>query len=103
MSAITKMKSVRDEVKELLVYGAKYRNDDALLVAAYYYKKMGSKLHDISAVEFLQILVKGSLPFPDTITRVSRKLKEKYKDLRDEHWELRQKMEKEVRREINDL
>jgi hypothetical protein len=101
--SIHKLQSIQDEVKELLTFGAKYRDDDALLVAAYYYKKRGSALHTMSAVDFLQLLVNGSLPFPDSITRVRRKLQEKYKDLRGSNYAIRQHLETEVRRDINAL
>lgn len=103
MSQINKIRSVQTDVESLLLEAQKYRDSDALLVAAFYYKLKGKKLHGISAVEFLKLLVDGLLPFPDTITRCRRKLQEKRPELRGKTWKKRQELEKEFREDINEL
>ena len=50
-----------------------------------------SKAKDIS--EFLAELLEGKISFPDTVTRVRRKLQEKHKILRGEKWDVRHNLE----------
>ena len=57
----------------------------------------------MSAIDFLQIMVNGNLPSPDTITRARRKIQEKHPELRGVNYVERQKLEKQVRENINKL
>lgn len=43
--------------------------------------------------DVLQSLIAGSLSHPETLSRVRRKLQEKYEDLRGEKWASRHRME----------
>lgn len=103
MSKLLKIESLTKGVRNLLEKDEKYRDDDALLVAAYYYERRGKELHRITAVNFLQMLVDGILPFPDNITRARRKLQEHNPHLRGKIYKIRQELEKEVREGINEL
>lgn len=91
---------VQEQVKILLETYPKLRDNDVRLVASYYYNNI-SNINQISAIDFLQIMVNGNLPSPDTITRARRKLQEKHPELRGVNYVERQKLEKQVRQEIN--
>lgn len=93
---------VQEQVKILLETYPKLRDNDVRLVASYYYNNI-SNINQISAIDFLQIMVNGNLPSPDTITRARRKLQEKHPELRGVNYVERQKLEKQVRQEINKL
>lgn len=93
---------VQEQVQILLETYPKLRDNDVRLVASYYYNNI-SNINQISAIDFLQIMVNGNLPSPDTITRARRKLQEKYPELRGVNYVERQKLEKQVRQEINKL
>lgn len=91
---------VQEQVKILLETYPKLRDNDVRLVASYYYNNI-SNINQMSAIDFLQIMVNGNLPSPDTITRARRKLQEKHPELRGVNYVERQKLEKQVRQEIN--
>lgn len=93
---------VQEQVKILLETYPKLRDNDVRLVASYYYNNI-SNINQISAIDFLQIMVNGNLPSPDTITRARRKIQEKHPELRGVNYVERQKLEKQVRQEINKL
>lgn len=93
---------VQEQVQILLETYPKLRDNDVRLVASYYYNNI-SNINQISAIDFLQIMVNGNLPSPDTITRARRKLQEKHPELRGVNYVERQKLEKQVRQEINKL
>jgi hypothetical protein len=48
-------------------------------------------------------MVNGNLPSPDTITRARRKIQEKHPELRGVNYVERQKLEKQVRENINKI
>lgn len=93
---------VQEQVQILLETYPKLRDNDVRLVASYYYNNI-SNINQISAIDFLQIMVNGNLPSPDTITRARRKLQEKYPELRGVNYVDRQKLEKQVRENINKI
>lgn len=93
---------VQEQVQILLETYPKLRDNDVRLVASYYYNNI-SNINQISAIDFLQIMVNGNLPSPDTITRARRKIQEKHPELRGVNYVERQKLEKQVRQEINKL
>ena len=93
---------VQEQVQILLETYPKLRDNDVRLVASYYYNNI-SNINQISAIDFLQIMVNGNLPSPDTITRARRKIQEKHPELRGLNYVERQKLEKQVRENINKL
>lgn len=93
---------VQEQVQILLETYPKLRDNDVRLVASYYYNNI-SNINQISAIDFLQIMVNGNLPSPDTITRARRKIQEKHPELRGVNYVERQKLEKQVRQEINKI
>lgn len=93
---------VQEQVQILLETYPKLRDNDVRLVASYYYNNI-SNINQISAIDFLQIMVNGNLPSPDTITRARRKIQEKHPELRGVNYVERQKLEKQVRENINKL
>ena len=93
---------VQEQVKILLETYPKLRDNDVRLVASYYYNNI-SNINQMSAIDFLQIMVNGNLPSPDTITRARRKIQEKYPELRGVNYVERQKLEKQVRENINKI
>jgi len=71
-------------------------------VATYYYNNIPN-INEMSAIEFLEVMVNGNLPSPDTITRARRKIQEKHPELRGVKYEEKQKFEKQVRENINKI
>lgn len=102
---VNKMKSIKQDIKNLLIQDKKYRDDDALLVCRYYYNKCGGDetLKTMSAINLLNLLASKTLPLPDYITRVRRKLQEQNPELRGEKWAERHSLEEETCKEIHDL
>ena len=68
------MKSIKEDVRELLMTYPQYRDDDSKLISAFYYLKYGGKeaFESATAFEFLKDFANGRFPFPDSITRVRR-------------------------------
>jgi hypothetical protein len=101
---IYKLKNLSDEIHALLEMKEAYRDDDAKLVCAYYFQRLGgANLERMNAIEFLHLLAGGRIPFPDNITRVRRKLQEKHPELRGKEWGKRHILANEVRQNIGDL
>tara|TARA_R110000772_G_scaffold233800_2_gene345366 strand:- start:6020 stop:6289 length:270 start_codon:yes stop_codon:yes gene_type:complete len=89
-------------VKFLLEAYPKLRDNDVRLVATYYYNNIAN-INQMSAIEFLEVMVNGNLPSPDTITRARRKIQEKHPELRGVKYEEKQRLEVEFRQNINKL
>lgn len=100
---IQKLKSLQSEVELLLESNPRYRDDDAVLICAYYWTKLGKRLEVMSALDFLKLLSTGGLQFPDGITRVRRRLQEKNEHLRGANYLKRKNAETEIRSRIKDL
>ena len=102
---VDKMKKIKQDIKNLLIQDKRYRDDDALLVCRFYYNKCGGEeaFKTMSAINLLNLLAKKSLPFPDSITRVRRKLQEQEPELRGEKWEERHSLEEETSKDIHNL
>lgn len=99
------MKSIKDDVREIMQLSEDYKNNDNKLIAMYYYKKYGGKdvFESKSAMDFLKGFAKGQFPLPDSITRVRRKLQEQEPSLRGSAYKERHKNETEVRNNIHKL
>lgn len=102
---IEKMIKIKDDVRELLVKYPKYRDSDARLIAAFYYKKYGkdNAFQNMTAFEFLKLFANSEYVLPDAITRVRRKLQEEDKSLRGEKYKSRHTEEEDVRLNIHNL
>lgn len=99
-----KLKNLSDEIHGLLKVKETYRDDDAKLVCAYYYNRLGgSNLEQMTAIDFLHLLAGGRIPFPDNITRVRRKLQEKHPELRGKNWDKRHIVADNIRKTIGEL
>lgn len=99
------MKSIKEDVRELLMTYPQYRDDDSKLISAFYYLKYGGKeaFESATAFEFLKDFANGRFPFPDSITRVRRKLQEQEPLLRGEKYKERHHLEDDVRKNIHEL
>lgn len=102
---IDKMKNIKQDIRNLLISDDRYKDDDALLVCRYYYNKCGGEetFKTMSALSLLNLLAQKSLPFPDTITRVRRKIQEQEHELRGTKWNERHALEKEVSEHIHEV
>jgi len=102
---LKKMKSIKDDVREIMKLSEDYKNNDSKLIAMYYYKKYGGKdvFETKSAMDFLKGFAKGQFPLPDSITRVRRKLQEQEPELRGDAYKKRHSNEADVRKNINKL
>ena len=109
MSKIIRFKNVQPDVEKILRRAKKYRDSDGLLMLEYYKRKLASEekplpgISFLSAGEFIEKMIFGDLPFPDTITRVRRRLQEKYPELRGSEYLDRKKHAREVKTEIHGL
>lgn len=83
------LKAIARKVFSLLTDVPETRDNDKLLLVEIWRKESKS----LSAHGFFDELFQGLISFPDTITRVRRKLQEKYPSLRGEKWELRHRLE----------
>lgn len=98
---IHRLKSLQDEIHGLLKYKETYRDDDAKLICAFYYNRLGgSNLEQMSGMDFLNLLAGGNIPFPDNITRTRRKLQEKHPELRGKNYHKRKTDGDEMRNDI---
>lgn len=101
---IKKLKSLENEVADLLLRYPPYRDNDAKLVSAVYFTRIGQdKLDRMSGLELLVLISQGGLPFPDHITRVRRRLQEKNENLRGVSYKKRHGLADDVRKNIPDL
>lgn len=102
---VSKMKSIKNDVRELLMRYPDCRDNDSKLIAIFYYKVYGGKevFAKTNAETFLKDFANKKLPFPDTITRVRRKLQEQNVELRGEKYKERHGYENETRKDIHKL
>jgi hypothetical protein len=101
---VKKMKSIKEQVRQILIDYPQYRDDDHKLTCAYYFIMYGREsLESMTAMELLKQIADGRGPFPDTITRVRRKLQEQHPELRGERWNDRHGLAEETRLEIHEL
>lgn len=102
---VEKMKSIKNDVRELLIKYPHYKDNDSKLISAFYYFKYGGKnvLEKKTAMEFLTDFANGKFPFPDTITRVRRKLQESEPELRGENYKKRHQHDNDVKKSIHKL
>jgi len=102
---VEKMKSIKADVRKLLTIYPQYRDDDSKLISAFYYLKYGGReaFENATAFDFLKDFANGRFPFPDTITRVRRKLQEQEPLLRGEKYKERHHLETDVRNNIHEL
>jgi hypothetical protein len=105
MAIVEKMKSIKQDVRELLLAKKEYRDSDSRLITAFYYRKFGGKKYfaNKTALEFLYQIASGKFPLPDTITRVRRKLQQDDASLRGNTYEARHQYKRNVRKQIKDL
>ena len=99
------MKSLKGEIRQLLKDNDACKDNDAKLVATFYYKKFGGKavFEKKTAFDFLKALAESKIPFPDYITRVRRRLQEKEPELRGKKYKLRHNLSDEVTTNIHKL
>jgi len=102
---VEKMKSIKNDVRELLIKYPQYKDSDSKLVSAFYYLKYGGKkvFENKTAMQFLTDFANGKFPFPDTITRVRRKLQESEPELRGENYKKRHQHDDDVKKSIHKL
>jgi len=102
---VKKMKSIKNDVRELLIKYPQYKDSDSKLVSAFYYLKYGGKkvFENKTAMQFLTDLAHRKFPFPDTITRVRRKLQQTEPELRGNNYKIRHQHDAEVKKTIHKL
>ena len=89
MSEAFDLQAIGCKVFSVLTEKPEARDDDKVLLIEIWTKE--SKAKDIS--EFLSELLSGKISFPDTVTRVRRKLQEQHKSLRGDKWDARHNLE----------
>lgn len=102
------VKQIRQTTKKVKAYlksDAKYREDDEVLVARYWYDELvEQKLAPgvMTGIGFLKAYAEGRLTPADIITRARRKAQEDDTSLQGEKWNQRHGMAEDVRQHIND-
>lgn len=71
----------------LLKHSEEARDDDRLLLSVIWKNELGEE------IDVLKALREGRISNPETLTRIRRKLQEKYPDLRGAKWTVRHQME----------
>ena len=95
------MKTIKNKVEAILENYPQTRESDSRLVSTFlYYEVGGDKLKSMSAIDLLSLISNGSVPMPDAITRVARKLKEHNPSLRGKNDKARKQEEELVREQI---
>lgn len=102
---VKKMKSIKNDVRELLIKYPQYKDNDSKLISAFYFLKYGGRkiFENKTAMQFLTDFANKKFPFPDTITRVRRKLQESEPELRGENYKKRHQHDAEVKKTIHKL
>lgn len=80
----------------LLDMSPEYRDDSTLLVVAVWAHELGGKfqLQRMSALDLLNMVTSGKLKSPSEIINCSNRLQDTHKNLRGEHYEIRQQNSK---------
>ncbi len=91
------LKELAKKVHDILVNNPSTRDDDRLLIVELW---SSESLSD-SSKDFFDEMLKGYVSFPDTVTRVRRKLQEKNESLRGEKWVARHKMQRDITEDLN--
>jgi hypothetical protein len=95
------MKTIKSKVEALLQTRPETRESDARLVSTFLYFEIGKdRLTEMNGVDFLAMIAEGTVTHSDAITRVARKLKEHYPELRGKNDKERKKEEELVREQI---
>ena len=99
------MTKIKDKVKYILEKYPHTREDDNKLIWQFIFFEAGGSdyLNNITGLDFLCELGNGKYTLPDKITRVRRKLQEDYIQLRGNNYQIRQKLNHEIKTKINAL
>jgi hypothetical protein len=96
MTQLKEFKDLQGIVKKVLEQKPETRDNDRKLEIEIWFKF--AKLYP--GIQFSELYLSGKLPLADTITRAGRKLKEKFPNLRGEHWAERKSEEQKWRNEM---
>lgn len=86
------LKELVCKVHAILNENPEARDNDRLLLVEIWVRE--SAPHH--TLDFFRELLNGKIAFPDTVTRIRRKLQEKHEDLRGKKWKSRHYKEKDV-------
>jgi hypothetical protein len=94
-----------DKVEELLKTFKKLRDNDAKLIANFWYYEIDNDktFNEMTAEQLLHMFAQGLLTSPETITRYRRKVQEQSPALRGEKYISRHDQEEQTRNNINKL
>jgi hypothetical protein len=92
--------NIKDEVKRLLTFYPKLRDDDRALIA----KIWGTEAEGLYGIpEFLEAFTGGAFTNPESIRRSRAALQVKHPNLRGELWEARHEAEAPIIDALNDI
>jgi hypothetical protein len=77
------MKAAKEKILAFLIANKKYRKSDRTLMARIWYEDLLHRIHDMSALDFLNELAKDNLSNWESMTRIRRKIQEEYPELKD--------------------
>jgi len=100
------LKTTFDRVKSMLESKEKYRDNDQRLVVAFQWEelvRMGKTPSNMSAMEYMTMLMEGHLTASDTITRARRKCNQHHEHTRGESYNSRQKKQEEVKQVLRSI
>lgn len=95
--------NVKDCVMQLLIKSERCRNSDTRLTAAIWKHHIKEDLPKLQAIDLLQLLADNKLPSYESISRVRRKLQEKYPALRGDAYNARKAEEENVKQQIKKI
>jgi hypothetical protein len=87
MSIAEDFRNAAHKVFFLLKHSEECRDDDRILLSSIWKNELGEESNVLKSLE------EGKISNPETITRIRRKLQEKYPDLRGAKWSIRHQME----------
>jgi hypothetical protein len=93
------MKTIKEQVKIILTKEKLTRDSEARLSYIFYtaFCEMDSHL---SILDFFLRMENKKIPSIQTLTRLSRQLQERHPELRGEKWEIRQRKQKKVKKDL---
>lgn len=105
MKVIKGISDTKTKVYELLMTLPSTRDCDNKLIAFYHAEEVGGldAIKNLSAYEYLKLIIANKLTNPSNISRARRKIQETYPETRGLQYEKRKLREKEVRENIKNI
>jgi len=94
------MKTIKQNVEQILTENQKARDSNAELCAGYYFFISKIDIYKLATVDLFLMIEEKKIPDMSTITRYSRQLQEKNINLRGKEWEKRKNLVPKVQKDL---